>query len=93
MNGNDDGHSPKPIAKKKKIDFNFDHRPSVISNFSTNSVISASEVTEEALEAWKALPEEIREDPSFISFKKKDETSIGEYFHKLSLEYECQNCY
>lgn len=82
MNGKDDGITPKSNSKKKRIDFmieefNDQHRPSVVSTFSTNSVLSASEVTEEALDAWKALPDEIRQDPSLISFRRKYETTIG----------------
>jgi hypothetical protein len=82
MNGNDNGSLPKSSAKKKRIEFMVDqfndqHRPSIISNYSMNSVISASEVTEDSLTAWKALPEEIRLDPSLISFRIKHENLIG----------------
>ena len=63
----------KSDLKKKKLGFavGFDHRPSIVSNFSTHSVISTSEVTDEAFETWKNLPDEIRLDPSLINFRKK----------------------
>lgn len=49
-------------------------RPSIKSNF---SVISLSDVTEESLEVWRSLPEEIRTDPSLASFRKKHERLMG----------------
>lgn len=66
--------------KAKKIDFkiaNLDPRPSIVSTYSTASIISASEVTDEAFEAWKNLPDEIRLDPSLINFRKKFEDLNG----------------
>lgn len=45
-------------------------RPSIVSNY---SVVSLSDVTEESLEVWRALPEKIREDPSLASFRRKNE--------------------
>jgi hypothetical protein len=45
-------------------------RPSIVSNF---SVVSLSDVTEESLEVWRALPEKIRGDPSLASFRRKNE--------------------
>ena len=67
----------KSDLKKKKIGFVIDHRPSIVSNFSTHSVISTSEVTDEAFAAWKNLPNEIRLDPSLINFRKKFEDLKG----------------
>lgn len=46
------------------------HRPSIVSNY---SVVSLSDVTEESLEVWRALPEKIRQDPSLASFRRKNE--------------------
>lgn len=60
------GHKKKPKFIKKK----YNQRPSIVSNY---SVVSLSDVTEESLEVWRALPEKIRQDPSLASFKKKDE--------------------
>lgn len=56
----------KPFISKKKDP----HRPSIVSNY---SVVSLSDVTEESLEVWRALPEKIRQDPSLASFQKKHE--------------------
>ncbi|KAG5668692.1 hypothetical protein PVAND_016621 [Polypedilum vanderplanki] len=50
------------------------HRPSIQSNY---SVISLSDVTEESLEVWRGLPQEIRQDPSLASFRKKHEKLLG----------------
>lgn len=74
-----ENESKKSFGKKKRIDFLVDDqpRPSIVSNFSTNSIISASEVTDEAFEAWKNLPDEIRLDPSLINFRKKFEDLDG----------------
>lgn len=58
------------ILKKKEA-----HRPSIASNY---SVVSLSDVTEESLEVWRALPEKIRHDPSLASFRKKNERIQGE---------------
>ena len=38
---------------------------------STYSIVSASEVTEGALEVWRGLPEIIRQDPSLASFREQ----------------------
>ena len=61
----------KPRFLKKK---NSAHRPSIQSNY---SVLSLSDVTEESLEVWRGLPEEIRADPALASFRKKHEKIIG----------------
>lgn len=66
------GRKKKPIFLKKKL--KPAHRPSIQSNY---SVISLSDVTEDALEVWRALPEEIRTDPSLASFRKKHERLSG----------------
>jgi hypothetical protein len=67
----------KSSSKKKNVNFskaNNLHRPSIVSNF---SVLSASDITDESLEVWKGLPEEIKQDPSLASFKRKNETLFG----------------
>lgn len=51
------------------------HRPSIASNY---SAVSLSDVTEESLEVWRALPEKIRQDPSLASFRKRNEDIKGE---------------
>lgn len=61
----------KPLIRKKKEA----HRPSIVSNY---SVVSLSDVTEESLEVWRALPEKIRDDPSLASFRQKNENIRGE---------------
>lgn len=38
---------------------------------STYSIVPSGEVTEGALEVWRALPEEIRYDPSLASFREQ----------------------
>lgn len=53
--------------KQSKTKGNFTSRPSVV------SVVSLSDVTEESLEVWRGLPEEIRHDPAMASFRKKHE--------------------
>lgn len=60
----------KPLIIKKKEP----HRPSIVSNY---SVVSLSDVTEESLEIWRALPETIRQDPSLEKFRKKHERLYG----------------
>lgn len=44
---------------------------------SVYSVVSLSEVTEGALQVWRALPETIRQDPSLASFRQEHERQIG----------------
>lgn len=67
------GRKKKPQFLKKKQPA---HRPSIQSNY---SVISLSDVTEESLEIWRGLPEEIRTDPSLASFRKKHERLLGTF--------------
>lgn len=57
------GRKKKPQFMKKKV---APHRPSIVSNY---SVVSLSDVTEESLEVWRALPEKIRQDPSNLIIK------------------------
>lgn len=60
--------------KKKKLQFlktSDQHRSSIA------SVISASDITEESLKYWQALPEEIRNDLSLAAFKSKNEILHG----------------
>lgn len=64
------GHKKKPQLMKKKAA----QRPSIVSNY---SVVSLSDVTEESLEVWRALPEKIRQDPSLAPFRKKNERIHG----------------
>lgn len=61
------GPRKKKFRVKKKIDA---QRPSIVSNY---SVVSLSDVTDESLEVWRALPAKIREDPSLASFRKRNE--------------------
>lgn len=61
---------PRFLAKRK----NAGQRPSIQSNY---SVVSLSDVTEESLEVWRGLPEEIRADPALASFRKKHEKVLG----------------
>lgn len=61
----------KPRFLKKKT---AKPRQSIQSNY---SVISLSDVTEESLEIWRGLPQEIRADPSLASFRKKHEKLLG----------------
>lgn len=61
---------PQFLRKKDR------QRPSIVSNYST---VSLSDVTEESLEVWRALPEKIRQDPSLASFRKKNENVHGIY--------------
>jgi hypothetical protein len=56
---------PKPSSQS---------RPSIVSNY---SVVSLSDVTDQSLEVWRGLPQEIRTDPSLASFRKKHEKLIG----------------
>jgi hypothetical protein len=59
---------------KKKKPSMLKTRPSIQSNY---SVVSLSDVTEESLEIWRGLPEEIKSDPSLASFRKKHEKLFG----------------
>lgn len=61
------GPPKKKFRVKKKVDAK---RPSMVSNY---SVVSLSDVTDESLEVWRALPAKIREDPSLASFRKRNE--------------------
>ena len=72
LQGSSAGRKKKPIFLKKKL--NSAHRPSIQSNY---SVISLSDVTEESLEVWRGLPEEIRADPSLASVRKEHERLSG----------------
>lgn len=47
------------------------------SNASTYSIIPISEVTSGAVEVWANLPDEIRQDPSFKSFRQEHERIYG----------------
>ncbi|KAL7044104.1 hypothetical protein ACKWTF_001784 [Chironomus riparius] len=60
---------PRFLKKKSSA-----HRPSIQSNY---SVVSLSDVTEESIEVWRGLPEEIRADPALASFRKKHEKILG----------------
>lgn len=66
-----DRQKKKPRFLKKK---SAAHRPSIQSNY---SVVSLSDVTEESIEVWRGLPEEIRADPALASFRKKHEKILG----------------
>lgn len=44
---------------------------------SVYSLVSVSEVTEGALEVWRGLPEQIRQDPSLASFRQEHERLRG----------------
>jgi hypothetical protein len=61
-------------GKKPQFSKKSPQRPSIVSNY---SVVSLSDVTEESLEVWRALPEKIREDPSLASFRRKNEKLLG----------------
>lgn len=61
------------IPKKKKNRFTKSKTKGFTQRPSTVSVVSLSEVTEESLEVWRGLPEEIRHDPLMASFRKKEE--------------------
>lgn len=64
----------KSSAKKKgALDL---HRPSIA------SVISASGITEESLNTFKTLPEELKLDPSLLPFRKRKE-ELGGNFDRL----------
>lgn len=58
----------------QKIRFGKDNKK----RYSTYSVVSLSEVTEGALQVWRALPEKIRQDPSLASFRQEHERLHGE---------------
>lgn len=45
---------------------------------STYSIVPSGEVTEGALEVWRALPGKIRDDPSLASFRDKHLKLHGE---------------
>lgn len=47
------------------------------SNASTYSILPISEVTQGAVEVWANLPDEIRQDPSLISFRQEHERIHG----------------
>jgi len=64
----------KLMNKKKKAP----QRPSIVSNY---SLVSLSDINEKSLEVWRGLPEEIRQDPSLASFKKKHERIHGKMLH------------
>jgi hypothetical protein len=51
--------------------------------------VSLSEVTEESLEVWRALPEKIRQDPSLASFRKKNEKLLGK--HEINFDSKLDN--
>lgn len=54
-------------------------------NSSSYSIVSLSEVTEGALQVWRALPEKIRQDPSLASFRQEHERLHGELFFNIFL--------
>ena len=49
-----------------------------LKNKHSYSLVSLSEVTEGALQVWRALPEKIRQDPSLASFRQEHERLHGE---------------
>lgn len=61
----------KSSNKKKKPQFNKDHRPSTI------SVVSLSAITEDSLNVWKSLPNDIRRDSSMVPFQRKNDRLLG----------------
>lgn len=45
---------------------------------SQNLVVPPGQVTKQSLEVWRALPTQIRHDPSMVSFRMEDERLHGE---------------
>lgn len=68
-----------------KSDFNERENANLRSNASIYSILSAGEVTLGALKVWAALPEKIRQDPSFKSFRQEHERLQGFFLE------ECYN--
>lgn len=60
----------KSSSKKRNFPRLDEHRPSIQSNFSAH-------ITEETLNVWKSLPDEVKFDPSLVSFKRKNEKLLG----------------
>lgn len=46
---------------------------------SQNLVVPPGQVTEQSLQVWRALPPQIRHDPSMVSFQMENERLRGEY--------------
>lgn len=61
---------------------------------STYSIVSISEVTEEALEVWRGLPAIIRQDPTLKPFRQRHENLHGNktYGLRLKLNTPWGNC-
>lgn len=47
---------------------------------SQNLVVPPGQVTEQSLQVWRALPPQIRHDPSMVSFQMENERLHGEFF-------------
>lgn len=54
-------------------------KPGLRSNASTYSILPISEVTQGAVEVWANLPDEIRQDPSFTSFRQEHARIHGKW--------------
>lgn len=54
--------------------------PNLRGNASTHSILPIGEVTHGAIEVWAALPEKIRQDPSFSSFRQQHERIHGRIY-------------
>lgn len=70
--------SPLKIVKSKNTNNNNNNenskqkeKPGLRSNESTYSILPISEVTQGAVDIWANLPDEIRQDPSFTSFRQE----------------------
>lgn len=48
-------------------------------HYSSYSIVPATEVTQGAVEVWATLPDEIRHDPSLLSFRQQHERMHGEH--------------
>jgi hypothetical protein len=64
MMGGSENQESKVVKRKRKKSF-FD------------MVMSKSKMSQETLEVWRKLPNEIRDDPSMINFQKEAEMCSG----------------
>lgn len=65
------------MGLKNRLKKTFFHKSNNESNDLPNRSISNSDVTEESLQAWLALPSKIRHDPSLASFQLEHERLHG----------------
>lgn len=74
---NDKTSNNNNVNSNEKHKKNTDHRR----NPSNYSILPICEVTQDSVDVWASLPDQIRQDPSFKSFRLEHQRIHGKYFY------------